>query len=732
MTRRGHVSVGAALAVGYTALAAAALAQERTPLGPSQSISAALEQYDCGRIDGAQTKHVGQFVAGRYQEWLESYVVAGSEHQTLCITQVIPSRGTLSRDDALALLLASAGLDLRERARALMNSETTRREITPDREVRPIPLGEVSPDSVERATRERRQSTEPTAGATPDVPSGIEAFSIRDGSPTMGRNRDDAAPRLDPGAVPDPGASDHVQEAPKPRRRDEPPQDENGATLIPRLERERAQVDAIDDRVRVSSTTSFPWNTIAILYVEFPDGSEGTCTGTLVSPRTVLTAGHCIHSRDNGGLASYVSVAPGQNMSLFFGIVTQPFGERFAQYGATTERWKSVSGGGSHPIKDYKYDYAALFFEQPWTYTQTFMPIVYRDTGGPVNSAGYPGTVDNRPNVFGMWHDFGPETAISTLYWRDLQIREFALDSSPGNSGGPFWLYYSSTNRSELTGTLSYGVANKEVAGGPWMGGDNETTIRSWVNWTPGSPLPSADKKGLRMTALAGAATDVYASYLRFYNASAASGTVRVALSDAETGATLGSWTSAPIQPRASRQFAIADIEKATTPAIATPTIYTASITSTFDGYMQHIAWNPGGASLTNMTGCSNGLSDDVTTIINFHSSRLADGYASTMYFHNVGSRTAEASVDIYDAANGSYIGGFVWDDVPPDATYYLDSEDVDFYLKQFYGFVPSASQNHYIIELDGDFPGYMQHAIDNAGAGVITSMTAKCDLRAE
>lgn len=734
LTDEGVVKIYLAVLVVASMTAGTAVAQERGSPGNSSGVGFDLQHYDCEETEFSQTKHVGQYLRGRYQEWLESYVVEGNERHTICISQLVPSIGTLSERDALSLLKASAGLDDQERASAISNSASHGRVIEDPRQIDPIPLGIVDPASRESSLRERSQSVAPSTKtkSAPHVPSTIETFAIREGVPVTGRPQDSAgssSPTVKESSHAPPINND--QPPPQPLFRDTAPtrDDETGSATV-EDNRKRALVDSVDDRIRVGSATTFPWNTIAFLYIRYPDGTEGSCTGTLVGPYTVLTAGHCIHSRDHGGFASSVSVAPGQTQSTFFGVTSQPFGERFAQRGVTTDRWKSTSGGSSHTIREYKYDYAAVFFDQPWTHTQTFMPIVYDDPNGGVNLAGYPGIVDNKPNTFGMFTEFGPESLNSILFWRDLQLREFVLDASPGNSGGPFFLYYSATNANELTGTASYIVQGEEIAGGPWMGGENETTIKSWVNWTPDIELPTAQKDGVRLTALLG--TGSYASFFRFFNASAESGTAQVTLSDAVTGETLGNWISGVVEPRASRQFAVSEIQDALSLSNAPSLFYAANITSEFDGYMQHIAWNPDGASLTNLTGCGTGLSNDVISIMNFHSSNLSDGYSSIMYFHNVGSETAEAIVDIYDAVDGNYIGGFIWREVPPDGTRSLDSEGVDFYLNEFFGFTPSASQSHYNIELNGDFPGYMQHAIDNTGAGVVTSMTAKCDLRAE
>jgi len=56
-----------------------------------------------------------------------------------------------------------------------------------------------------------------------------------------------------------------------------------------------------DDLQAVTATTTYPYSAIVKLFVAFPAGAQGGCSGTMVSPSTMLTAAHCVYSAQYGG-----------------------------------------------------------------------------------------------------------------------------------------------------------------------------------------------------------------------------------------------------------------------------------------------------------------------------------------------------------------------------------------------------------------------------------------------
>jgi V8-like Glu-specific endopeptidase len=71
------------------------------------------------------------------------------------------------------------------------------------------------------------------------------------------------------------------------------------------------------DRVRVAEVTQPPWRKICDLLITAADGTLHTGTGWFISPRTLVTAGHCVFVFNPGtpahGLARSVLVMPARN-----------------------------------------------------------------------------------------------------------------------------------------------------------------------------------------------------------------------------------------------------------------------------------------------------------------------------------------------------------------------------------------------------------------------------------
>ena len=75
----------------------------------------------------------------------------------------------------------------------------------------------------------------------------------------------------------------------------------------------REVIIGTDNRVRINPTTSYPWRAICALKITAANGTKWIGTGWLISPRTVITAGHCVYMHDEGGWAKSIEVIPARN-----------------------------------------------------------------------------------------------------------------------------------------------------------------------------------------------------------------------------------------------------------------------------------------------------------------------------------------------------------------------------------------------------------------------------------
>jgi len=98
-----------------------------------------------------------------------------------------------------------------------------------------------------------------------------------------------------------------------------------------------------DDRVRITNTNQIPWRRICALKGTNGSGRLYSGTGFFISPRAIVTAGHCVYQHANGGWSRQIEVSPGANGTA------RPYGTVVAK------QFRSVSGWvyGKKPENDY-------------------------------------------------------------------------------------------------------------------------------------------------------------------------------------------------------------------------------------------------------------------------------------------------------------------------------------------------------------------------------------------
>ena len=102
-----------------------------------------------------------------------------------------------------------------------------------------------------------------------------------------------------------------------------------------------------DDRIAVLNTLEFPNRAIVQILFKNPlTGGSHMCSGTMISPNVVLTAGHCVHSGTrHGRWYAEWKVFPGRNTA------SKPFGDCLATRVFALKGW--VAAADNHEARDF-------------------------------------------------------------------------------------------------------------------------------------------------------------------------------------------------------------------------------------------------------------------------------------------------------------------------------------------------------------------------------------------
>jgi V8-like Glu-specific endopeptidase len=652
-----------------------------------------LSSYNCAAVDAATAagvRHMGQVINGRYHEWHEIYANVGGQQRLACISLIVPEARQMSTSEARAFLKDAAAVGVPDASAIPETPQGFQKSAIDPLDVPPMPLRRAIKPAPGTGLKEKK------AGEieVPPIPA-IKDFNKAGSTPAKKDNIITAAPKAAPFSFQIP------------------------STI------------GVEDRVAVSNTLIYPWNTVGYLVVTYSTNESFRCSGVLVSAYTVLTAGHCVHDQTRGGFVDAVTFYPAQYQSIpGSGSPIRPYANSDVAFVKTTQVWTQISGEESYIVTEYQNDFATVQFNTPFTFTSTFMPVAFSDTTATgVTNSGYPASVGGQ-STLSQYFDEGPETSTSNAL-ESFSVREFAVDGSGGNSGGPFLVIDSQTNLGRLVGLLSYGNAfddesDDDESGGPWYSSFNQSLVSDWMSFDP-TASPAASVDGLRVAAIFSSAQPSSRSFLRFYNSGSTAGTADVTLADYESGDILGTWTSSSIPAGAEVQFFIQDIENGADQTFTAPSFYSVSIRPTFAGYFQHVLWKPADGTLTNLSTCDTRTTSDISTAVGVHSSLLQNGYPSSIAVHNTGTSTTNVVLGIYDARNGNKISNYNAGFIPANGQVIVDVADME--AGVFPSINPSGTMFHFVVKVEGSFTGYLQHLVNNQAAGVITDMTAVCTL---
>lgn len=177
-----------------------------------------------------------------------------------------------------------------------------------------------------------------------------------------------------------------------------------------------------DNRVRVGNTAIYPWRAICGLKITAANGQRFIGTGWMISPRTVITAGHCVFMHNEGGWARSIEVVPGLNDA------SRPYGS------ASSGTLRSVVGWTQSRNREYDYGAIILPGNARLGDRTGWFGLAVRDDAflraANLNLSGYPGDKGGNQQWFMAQRTKSVASRVIT----------YDIDTMGGQSGSPVWV----------------------------------------------------------------------------------------------------------------------------------------------------------------------------------------------------------------------------------------------------------------------------------------------------
>lgn len=207
-----------------------------------------------------------------------------------------------------------------------------------------------------------------------------------------------------------------------------------------------------DSRVHEIHTTRFPYNTICYVGRDFGDGVWRGCSGALIAPNLVLTAGHCLFNHRIARAPARIQITPGRADRD-----ERPFGSILSTRFFVP--WQYVAAPLLGPEARRNYDYGVVVLPRPFAGIERFMSVQAPSTEEferlrhqkLFTIAGYPG---DRP-IGTMWRH--TERMAHVAPRRLL----YTVDTCPGHSGSPIWFRRRGGAQRVIVGVHTSGVVDE-------------------------------------------------------------------------------------------------------------------------------------------------------------------------------------------------------------------------------------------------------------------------------